>query len=72
MELYLGYHKIDWKEVNVTLNENRVNLPKSATINLRDKFKILNMMKRGPLFFHIMLKQGFTWFTLASNTQKTV
>ena len=30
------------------------------------------MMKREPVLFHIMLKQGFTWFKLTSNTQETV
>ena len=29
-------------------------------------------MKREPLLFHIILKQGLTWFTLVSNTQETV
>ena len=64
--------EIDWNEVNVTLNENRENLPKSVTIKLKDKFKIRNMMKREPLLFHTMLKQGLTWFNLASNTPETV
>ena len=64
--------EIDWKEVNVTLNSNKINLPKFVTIKLRDKFKIRCMMKREPLLFHIMLRQGFTWFSLASNTQETV
>ena len=30
------------------------------------------MMKKEPLLFHIKLKQGITWFTLASNTQVPV
>ena len=51
----------------MTFNGNRINLPKSVTIKFRDKFKIRYMMKREPLLFHIMLKQGFTWFTLAYN-----
>ena len=29
-------------------------------------------MKREPLLFHLMLKQGITWFTLAAVTQETV
>ena len=29
------------------------------------------MMKREPLLFHIMLRQGFNWFTLASNDPPT-
>ena len=64
--------EIDWKEVNMTFNSNKINLPKFVTIKFRNKFKIRCMMKRESLLFHIMLKQGFTWFALASNTQKTV
>ena len=41
-------------------------------IKLRDKFKIRHMMKKEPLLFQFILKQGITWFTLASNTQETV
>ena len=40
-------------------NSNKMNLPKFVMIKPRDKC----MMKREPLLFHIMLKQGFTWFT---------
>ena len=65
--------EIDWKKVNVTLNGNKINLPKSVTIKFRDKFKIRCLVKREHLLFHIMLKQGFTWFTLVSNhMQETV
>ena len=52
----------------MTLIGNKVNLPKSVTIKFRDKFKIRHMLEREPLLFHIMFKQGFTQFTLASNT----
>ena len=44
-----------------------------VTIKLQDKIKIRCLMKKEPLLFHIMLKQGmFTWFTLAAGTQETV
>ena len=56
----------------MTLNGKKVNLPKLLTIKFRDKFKIKNMMTREPILFHILLKQGYTWFTLASNTLETV
>ena len=59
--------EIYWKEASVTLNGNKINLPKSVTIWFQDKFKIRCLVKREPLLFHIMLKQGFTWVTLASN-----
>ena len=59
--------ELDWTEVNVALNGNKINLSTSVTIRFKDKFKIRCIVKRKPLLFHIMLKQGMTWFTLASN-----
>ena len=64
--------EIGCKEVGVTFDDNKINLPKIVTIKLRDKIKIRCLMKKEPLLFHIMLKQEITWFTLASDTQKTV
>ena len=61
--------EIDWNEVNVTFNDNKINLPRIVMIKLKDKIKIRCMMKKEPLLFHVMLKQGITWFTLASSTQ---
>ena len=60
--------ELDWKEVNMTLNRNKINFPASVTITLKDKFKIRCIVKREPLLFHIMLKRDVTWFTLASNS----
>ena len=55
----------------MTFNGNKICLPKSVTIKFRDKFKIRHMMKREPLIFDIMLRQGFNWFTLTSNDPPT-
>ena len=51
---------IDWKEVTVTFNENKINLPRFNIIKLQDKIKVRHLMKREPLLFHLMLKQGIT------------
>ena len=64
--------EIDWKEVSVAFNDNQIDLPRVVTIRLKDKIKIRHLMKKEPLLFHIMLKQGIKWFTLASGTQETV
>ena len=64
--------EIDWKEVTVTFNENKINLPRVVTIKLQDKIKVRHLMNRQPLLFHIMLKQGITWYTLAAGTQGTL
>ena len=62
--------EIDWKEVSVTFNDNKNNLPRVVTIKLQDKIRYL--MKKEPLLFQLMLKQGIMWFTLATDTQETV
>ena len=54
----------------MTLNGNNINLLKSVTIKFRDKFQIRHIVKRDPLLFHIMLKQGLTLFTLASKNHQ--
>ena len=54
----------------MTFNENKIILPRIVMIKLKDKIKIRCMIKREPLLFHVMLKQGITWFRLASNNQK--
>ena len=37
--------ELDWKEVNMTLNGNKINLPASVIISLRDKFKVISIVK---------------------------
>ena len=37
--------EIDWKEVNMTFNDDKINLPRIVTIKLKDKIKIRCMMK---------------------------
>ena len=64
--------QIDWKKVSVTCNDNKINLPRVVTIKLLDKIKIICLMKKEPLLFHLMLKQGITWFTLVTGTWETV
>ena len=64
--------EIDWKEVTVTFNDNKINLPKIITIKLLDKIKVRRLINRKPSLFHLMLKKGITWFTLVTETQKTV
>ena len=64
--------EIDWKEDSVTLNDNKINIPRVFTIKLQDNIKIRCLMKKETLLLHLMLKQGITWFTLAAGTHWTV
>ena len=53
--------EIDCKEVSVTFNDNKINLPRVVPVKLKDKIKIRCLIKKEPLLFHIMLKQGSLW-----------
>ena len=64
--------EVDWKEVTVTFNGNKIDLPKVVKIKLQDKIKVRRLINREPLLFHLMLKQGIMWFTLATETQETM
>ena len=61
---------IDWSEVKVTFNGKVINLPKSISVRLWDKFKVRQMMGSQPILFHSMLKQGFNWYTLTQENQE--
>ena len=62
--------EIDWSEVKVTFNGRVINLSKLITVKLWDKFKVRHMMGSQPILFHLMLKQGFNWFTLTQEDQE--
>ena len=62
--------EIDWSEVKVTFNGKVISLPKSIMVRLWDKFKVRHMMGSQPILFHLMLKQGFNWFTLTQERQE--
>ena len=44
--------EIDWKEVSVTFNDNKINLPRVVTVTLKDKIKIRCLMRKEHLLFH--------------------
>ena len=45
-----------WKEVNVTLNSNKIYLPTSVTIKFKDKFKIRCTCQKKTLAFLYYVK----------------
>ena len=64
--------EIDWKEVTVTFNDNKINLPRIVVVMLHDKINVRRLMSREPLLFHMMIKQGITWFTLETEIPEIV
>ena len=63
--------EIDWSEVKVTFNGKVINLPKSITVKLWDKFKVRHILGNQPILFHLLLKQGFNWLMLTPKEQET-
>ena len=56
--------EIDWSNVNITLNDNEIDLPSSVIIPLKEQKRARRLLRKHPLLFYIMLKQGKTWFIL--------
>ena len=40
--------EIDWKEVNMTLNRNEINLPTSVILPFTDKFRARKHIRKQP------------------------
>ena len=55
---------MDWSDVSITLNNNEINLPTSVIIPFTEKYRARRLLRKHPLLFYIMLKQGKTWFSL--------
>ena len=64
--------EIDWKEVTVTFNDNKIELPRIVAIRIQDKIKVRRLMNREPLIFHVMIRQGITWFNLESEIPESI
>ena len=64
--------EIDQKEVTVTSNGNKIDLPRVVIIKLQDKIKVRRLMNMEPLLFYLMIKQGIMWFTLPPERKETM
>ena len=56
--------EIDWNGVTVTFNNDKTELPKIVAIKIQDKIKVRRLMIIQPLNFHVMIRQGITWYNL--------
>ena len=62
----------DWKEVTVTFNDKKIELPRIGAIRIWDKIKVRRLINRELLLFHVMIRQGITWFTLETDLLEIV
>ena len=56
--------EINWDKVKLPFNSNEIKLPKLVMIKIQDKIRVRRMMSREMQNFHIMVKQGMTWYNL--------
>ena len=50
--------EIDWSNVSITLNDNEIDLPSSVIILFKERYRARRLLRKHPLLFYIMLKQG--------------
>ena len=56
--------EINWIKTILTFNDNKIDLPKIITIKMQDKIRVRKMINKEPLNFHMMIRQGITWYNL--------
>ena len=56
--------EIDWSDISITLDDNKINLPRSVIIPFRERYRARKLLRKYPLLSYIMLKQGKTWLRL--------
>ena len=56
--------EINWDKIKLLHNSNEIELPQVITINIWDKIRVRRMISKETQNFHIMIKQGITWYTL--------
>ena len=56
--------EINWDKIKLSFHSNEIELPKLVTIKIQDKIRVRRMMSREMQNFHIMVKQGMTWYNL--------
>ena len=56
--------EINWDKVKLSFNSNEIKLPQLVMIKMQDKIRVRRMMSREKQNFHIMVKQGMTWYNL--------
>ena len=56
--------EIDWSDVSITLNDNKIDLPSLVIIPFKERYRAKRLLEKHLLLFYVRLKQGKTWFSL--------
>ena len=61
--------EINWDKIKLSFNSNEIELPQLVTIKMQDKIRVRRMMSKEIQNFHIMIKQGITWYNLETEIE---
>ena len=61
--------EINWNKIMLTFNNNKIGLPQIVTIKMQDKIRVRRMLNHEPLNFHMMIRQGITWYNLETEIE---
>ena len=56
--------EIDWSDISIALNDNEIDLPSSKIIPFKERHRARRLIRKHPVLFYVMLKQGKTLFSL--------
>ena len=61
--------EINWNKIKLLLNSNKIDLPKIIMVKMRDKIRVRRMINKETQNFHVMIKQGITWYNLETEME---
>ena len=61
--------EINWDKIKLLFNSNEIELPQLVMIKMQDKIRVRRMMNKEIQNFHIMIKQGITWYNLETEVE---
>ena len=61
--------EINWDKIKLLFNSYEIELPQLVMIKMQDKIRVRRMMSREIQNFHIMIKQGITWYNLETEIE---
>ena len=56
--------EIDWSDISITLNNNKIDLPSSVIIPFRERYRARRLLRKHPLYFMLCLnraRHGLAW-----------
>ena len=61
--------EINWDKIKLLHNSNEIELPQIIIIKMQDKIRVRRMICKEIQRFHIMIKQGITWYNLETEIE---